>query len=163
MRNALGFLQAKGFDERQQNSLKITRVIDGCEPFEFKALFNRWPELNEQKGLGKSYSVNKVANTATTCFDADLLHCNHKLASETQMIDDGSGDRQIWLVNSFDIHEVSPSNFGRFHSNNCYIIRYSYQVENVAKHILYFWIVNINFSFLVINIFFYEIENIIWY
>lgn len=147
MRNALGFLQAKGYDERQQNSLKITRVIDGCEPVEFKALFNRWSDFNEQKGLGKAHSINKIANPVTTNFDASLLHSNHKLAAETQMIDDGSGNRQIWVIKNFEIHEVSADNYGRFHSKNCYIIRYSYQVENVQKHILYYWIVSINIYF----------------
>ncbi len=55
-----GFLQAKGFEEKVQNSIKVTRVIDGSEPTEFKALFNRWNELNDQKGLGRTYNVNNI-------------------------------------------------------------------------------------------------------
>ena len=55
-----GFLQAKGFEEKVQNSIKVTRVIDGSEPTEFKSLFNRWYEANEQKGLGRTYNINSI-------------------------------------------------------------------------------------------------------
>ena len=135
-------MQAKGCDERQQNSLKITRVIDGCEPVEFRALFNRWSDVNEQKGLGKIHSINKIAKTVTANFDASILHSNHKLAAESQMIDDGSGTRQIWLVKDFEIYELDEASFGKFYSRNCYIVRYTYELENTQKHMLYYWIVS---------------------
>lgn len=148
MRNALGFLQAKGYDERQQNSIKVTRVIDGCEPVEFRALFNRWTDLNEQKGLGKTHAVNKIAKSPSTAnFDATLLHTNHKLASDSQMIDDGNGFKQIWYVKDFDIHELNENNYGKFHTKSCYIIQYNYELGRSRKSIIYYWIVSkmINF------------------
>ena len=134
-------MQAKGYDEKQQNSIKITRVIDGCEPVEFRALFNRWSDSNEQKGLGKAHSINKIAKTVTTNFDAGLLHTNHKLAAESQMIDAGNGFKQIWYIKNFDIHELNEQSYGKFQNKCCYIIHYAYQLGYSKKNILYYWIV----------------------
>jgi hypothetical protein len=136
-----GFLQAKGFDERQQSLIKVTRVIDGGEPVEFKALFNRWPEQNETKGLGRTYNINTVAKVVQTKFDASTLHSNHQLAAESQMVDDGKGFKEIWYIKNFNCEKLEESNFGEFHSGDCYIIHYKYVVNNAEKHILYYWIV----------------------
>jgi hypothetical protein len=55
-------LKAKGFDEKLQRAIKVTRVVDGAEPTEFKALFNRWVNQNDQKRLGKACSSNHIKN-----------------------------------------------------------------------------------------------------
>ena len=141
MRNALGFLQAKGYDERQQSAIKVTRVIDGSEPVEFRALFNRWPETNEQKGLGRSHSSNSVAKTVQARFDASILHANHQLAAESQMFDDGKDFKEIWFVQNFNLTKMNETKFGEFHSGDCYIVHYQYKINNTEKHILYYWIV----------------------
>jgi hypothetical protein len=174
MRNALGFLQAKGFDERQQNSIKVTRVLDGAEPVEFKALFNRWPDVpfdsknsnsnslnagsngNGSNGTVRSHNINSVAKTITTYFDASLLHTNTQLASESQMVDDGRGFKEIWFVQNFEIQKLAEAKHGEFYSGDCYIIHYHYKVKNSDKHILYYWIVSLQlFLFYVwsVNIF----------
>lgn len=143
-----GFLQAKGYDEKQQNAIKVTRVIDGGEPIEFKALFNQWPELNESKGLGRTFCVNSIAKTLQSKFDASVLHSNHQIAAESQMVDDGKGFKQIWFVSNFNIHELDPSKYSEFHTGDCYIIHYKYKLDNIEKHILYYWIVS---EFLIIS------------
>ena len=135
-------MQAKGFDERQQNLIKVTRVIDGCEPVEFKALFNRWPENNETKGLGRTYNINTIAKTIQAKFDSSVLHTNHQLAAESQMVDDGKGFKQIYYVQNFDIHKLDESKYGEFYSGDCYIVHYKYSVNQQEKHILYYWIVS---------------------
>ena len=145
MRNALGFLQAKGYDERQQSAIKVARVIDGCEPVEFRALFNRWPEPNEQKGLGRSHSASSIAKTAQARFDASILHSNHQLAAESQMFDDGKGLKEIWFIQNFNLHKMNETKHGEFHSGDCYIVHYQYKLNNVDKHILYYWIVRLRF------------------
>ena len=134
-------MQAKGFDERQQSLIKVTRVIDGCEPVEFKSLFNRWPEPNETKGLGRTFSVNTLAKTVATKFDASVMHSNHQLAAESQMVDDGKGFKEIWYIKNFNIELLDESKHGEFHSGDCYIIHYKYMLNNTEKHILYYWIV----------------------
>ena len=142
MRNALGFLQAKGFDEKLQNSIKVTRVIEGAEPAEFRALFNRWSDNNETKGMGRTYSQNSVAKTLPTKFDASTLHKNHQIAADSQMVDDGRGFKEVWYVQKFDIYKMDESRYGEFHSGDCYIVHYKYMVEEKEKHILYYWIVS---------------------
>jgi hypothetical protein len=129
----------------------VTRVIDGCEPVEFKALFNRWNEPNETKGLGRAYNINTIAKTtAQAKFDVSVLHTNHHIAAETQMVDDGKGFKEIWRVQNFDIHKLPENKYGEFHNGDCYIIHYRYNYENRERHILYYWIV----CFLIIIFFF---------
>lgn len=163
-----GFLQAKGFDEKQQNSIKVTRVIEGGEPVEFRALFNRWCDSNELKaingsgvnsgggggggsvgvGLGvggnSGKTLNSIAKTVQTKFDAELLHSNPQLAAESQLVDDARGTKQIWFVHNFDIHKLNEAKFGEFHSGDCYIVHYRYNVNKTEKDILYYWIVSLN-------------------
>ena len=40
--------------------------------------------------------VNKIAHTVQTKFDASTLHEQPKLAAATQMVDDGSGEKEVW-------------------------------------------------------------------
>ena len=140
-------MQAKGFDERQQNAIKVTRVIDGCEPIEFRALFNRWIEKPDTNKNGvRSYTTNtKIAKTVQTKFDASVLHSNPTMASDLQMVDDGKGFKEIWYVQNFDLHKLDESKYGEFHSGDCYLIHYKYFVNFTEKHILYYWIVNLFF------------------
>ncbi|CAF0715415.1 unnamed protein product [Brachionus calyciflorus] len=140
MRNALGFLQAKGYDEKQQSAIKVTRVIDGSEPVEFKALFNRWPEPYDTKSLSRTFSINSLAKNVHSKFDAFVLHSNHQLASESQMVDDGKGTKEIWYIHNSDIHKLDVSQYSEFHTSDCYIILYTYKLLNLEKHILYYWI-----------------------
>ena len=145
-------MQAKGLDERQQSSIKVARVIDGFEPAEFRALFNRWPESSELTKYGTSSraanSTAVVAKTVPTYFDAALMHANPQLAAESQMLDDGKGLKEIWYVQNFELHKLSESRFGEFYSGDCYIVLYKYRVNNVEKQILYYWIVRLIFKLL---------------
>ena len=66
-----GFLQAKGIDEKQQYSIKVTRVIEAHEPLEFRALFQNWPDLSsssssllETSSSTSSATSNGAANVA---------------------------------------------------------------------------------------------------
>ncbi len=142
-------MQAKGFDERQQNSIKVARVIEGSEPVEFRALFNRWPESSGESKFAAGPTAggrhhlpsSSVAKTVQTYFDAALMHANPQLAAESQMLDDGKASKEIWYVQSFDIHKLNEARHGEFRSGDCYIIHYTYRVNNSEKHILYYWIV----------------------
>ncbi len=130
----------------------MTRVIDGCEPVEFKALFNRWTEPNEtsaKHGLARPYSINSIAKSPQAKYDASLLHSNHQLAADSQMVDNGKGVKEIWVVKNFDIESLSQSKYGQFNSGDCYIIHYKYQLNNSEKHIFYYWIVSLFSHFLI--------------
>lgn len=135
-------MQAKGYDENQQNAIKVTRVFDGSEPVEFKALFNRWPEVNETKCLNRAIGGNSFAKTLQSRFDASVLHSNHHIAAESQLIDDGKGFKQIWYIHNFDLHKLDSTKYSEFYTGDCYIIHYKYKLDNIEKHIFYYWIVS---------------------
>lgn len=132
MRNALGFLQAKGFDERQQSHIKVTRVIDGGEPNDFKALFNRWSDNTDSK---------PTATSCTTTITSPKVAQIKLDTNVDKMVDDGKSFAQVWYIKDDSEFEKLPTAaFGTFHSSECYIIHYKYSVNSIEKHILYYWI-----------------------
>lgn len=136
MRNAQGFIKKKGYS----NSTPVTRVIDGGESNEFKSLFKSWRDKDATAGLGKKASVGKVAQTIQTSFDASTLHDNHELAAQTQMVDDGSGKKEIWRVEDFDLKPVPPADYGKFFSGDCYVVLYTYEARGREHQIIYYWL-----------------------
>ncbi|PVD37426.1 hypothetical protein C0Q70_00016 [Pomacea canaliculata] len=133
MRNAVGFLRKKGYP----SDTKVTRVVEGAEPSEFKCLFRDWPQTPP---TGKVYIQSKIAKTVQTRFDAATLHTNHALAAETQMVDDGSGKVEVWRVEDFDLKPVDKSVVGEFYSGDCYVIQYTYEVHGRPHHLIYYWL-----------------------
>ncbi|KAL5006142.1 hypothetical protein ScPMuIL_017300 [Solemya velum] len=132
MRNAMGYLKKK---ELRQNTM-VTRVIDGGEPSDFKALFRDWPQPPMP---GKVYSRGRIAKTVQTKFDASTLHQNRKMAAETQMFDDGSGTVQAWRIKDFDWEPLPSNIIGEFHGGDCYVLLYTYEVNNKKNHVIYYW------------------------
>ncbi|KAJ8319925.1 hypothetical protein KUTeg_001512 [Tegillarca granosa] len=122
MRNALGFIKKKGLDA----STPVSSVIDGGEPTDFKCLFKDWPI---PKSSGQVYTKNKIAT----------LHENKQLAAETQMYDDGTGTSQVWRIDSFDLVPVPAPEIGKFYAGDCYLILYTYLVNNKERHVIYYW------------------------
>ena len=133
MRNAQGFIKKKGYPEHT----RVTRIIDGGEPIEFKNLFKSWKDSNESKGFGSTFNVGKIAKINPQKFDPSILHENHAMASETQMVDDGKGQKQVFRVKSFDLIEVPKEDFGKFYSGDCFLVIYEYGAGHV---IIYYWI-----------------------
>lgn len=133
MRNAQGFIVKKGYPEHT----RVTRVIDGGEPVEFKNLFRNWKDSNQTNGLGTTCNVGSIAKVMPDNFDPSMLHENHAIAAQTQMVDDGSGDKQVFRIKQFDALRVDAPDVGKFYSGDCYIIVYTYGHNNA---IIYFWI-----------------------
>lgn len=52
LRNARGFVKKKNYP----NNTRVTRVVDGAEPMEFKMLVASWKDKDETKGVGKTYT-----------------------------------------------------------------------------------------------------------
>ncbi|XP_037091154.1 advillin-like [Pollicipes pollicipes] len=136
MRNAQGFVQKKGYPSHTP----VTRVIDGGEPPEFRSLFRQWRERGTSVGLGRQFSAGSVAKVAQNRFDAAMLHNNRALAARTQMVDDGSGQKQVWRVENFDLAEVPESGHGKFYGGDCYVVQYTYRVSGRDHWIIYYWL-----------------------
>ncbi len=112
----------------------VIRIIDGHEPSEFIQMFPQWSE-NEFGGNSTKHFLEK--------FDALTLIQRPKLAAQTQLIDDGSGDLKVYRIDFEDINEI-PKRFGTvLYSGNCYIIHYqstgTLNSGNAAKNIIYLW------------------------
>lgn len=132
MANATGFAKKKGYPE----GTHITRVSDGGEPTEFKALFKTWPV---PAASGKTYTVGKISKTVQTKFDASTLHGNPSLAAETQMVDDGSGVTKVWRIEKFDMVPVEKYQYGQFFGGDSYVVQYTYLVNGKENYIIYYW------------------------
>jgi len=139
MRNAQGFIKAKGL----KPGTNITRVIDGGEPAEFKTLFKRWKDVGEVTSLKKmSYAGpgRGVAKTVQTRFDAQTMVDNPKVSASTGMVDDGTGVKEVFRVEMFDLVEVPEEQHGVFFAGDCYVILYAYSDGKRDCYIIYYWL-----------------------
>ncbi|XP_069174423.1 villin-1 isoform X2 [Procambarus clarkii] len=138
LRNAQGFVTKKGYPA----STQVSRVVDNGEPPEFKTLFRDWKDKEQSRGFGRQISSSRIATTVQTKFDANSLHSQPEIAAKTQMVDDGSGQKEVWRVKNFDLVPVPEQQYGEFFMGDCYIILYAYLHANTEHYILYYWIGN---------------------
>ncbi|XP_050309860.1 villin-like protein quail [Anthonomus grandis grandis] len=129
LRNARGFVKKKKYP----SNTKVTRVVEGLEPAEFKALFKLWKtELPKGKVAKMPMLITK--------FDPITMEDRPSLAAETQLIDDGTGGMTLWRIKNTKIVEIPKERHGCFFSGDCYITLYSYHTAREEKHLLYCWI-----------------------
>lgn len=134
MRNARGYIIKKAYP----STIPVIRVLDGHEPTDFITLFPHWIE-NDFGNNGTKHVLEK--------FDALTLTQRPKLAAQTQLIDDGSGDLKVYRIDYEDITDI-PKRYGTvFYSGNCYIIHYQLLISgsssvpgNSIKNLLYLWV-----------------------
>jgi len=140
MRNAQGFIKAK----QLKPGTNITRVIDGGEPSEFKTLFKKWKDAGDITTFNKKTSSagvgRGIAKTVQTKFDAKTLHDKPAVAASTGMVDDGSGVKEVFRVEMFDLVTVPEEQHGIFFSGDCYVILYAYSDGNKDHYIIYYWL-----------------------
>lgn len=127
------FLKKLGMSPRS----RLTTLTQYGEISSFKAMFKDWKDLNAQQGLGKTWSINKIAKVEKEDFDASTLHSNPRKAAETALVDDGSGSCQIWRVEGFRRKLVDPKTHGQFYGGDCYIVMYT--PRGTRNNILYYW------------------------
>jgi len=136
MRNAQGYVKKKSYP----SNTPVTRVVDGGEPTEFKVLFTSWKEHNQTTGLGKQHTVGKITSTVNTKFDAATLHDKPKLAAESQLVDDGTGERTVWRIEKFQLVPVPETLHGVFFSGDSYVVKYKYSASSSEKYLIYYWL-----------------------
>jgi len=74
-------------------------------------------------GIGKAYTVGRVA----------------KVAAESGMVDDGTGDVQIWRIEGNDMNPVERTTYGQFYGGDCYLVLYTYLNNGRQQRIIYYW------------------------
>uniref|UniRef100_A0AAQ5ZYX0 HP domain-containing protein n=1 Tax=Amphiprion ocellaris TaxID=80972 RepID=A0AAQ5ZYX0_AMPOC len=112
MARALEFIKAKNYPI----TTNVETVNDGAESALFKQLFQRW-----------------------TKFDASLMHVMPEVAAQERMVDNGTGQVEVWRIEDLELVPVDPECFGYFFGGDCYLILYTYLINNRKCYLLYMW------------------------
>ncbi|XP_068576392.1 advillin [Cebidichthys violaceus] len=135
MARALEFIKAKNYPI----TTNVETVNDGAESALFKQLFQRWTVKDQTQGLGRVHTRGKVAHIKQEKFDASLMHVMPEVAAQERMVDDGSGQVEVWRVENLELVPVDPQWYGYFYGGDCYLILYTYLVNNKKYYLLYIW------------------------
>ncbi|OCT92895.1 advillin-like [Xenopus laevis] len=135
MSKALEFIKMKAYP----HSTNVETVNDGAESAMFKQLFQKWVEQGQSVGMGKAYTVNKIAKVSQEKFDTSVLHANPSVAAQERMVDDGSGKVEVWRIENLELVPVETHWHGYLYGGDCYLVLYTYHVNSKAHHVLYIW------------------------
>ncbi|KAM7049321.1 villin-1 isoform 1-T1 [Acridotheres tristis] len=135
MSRALGFIKAKNYPD----STNVETENDGSESAVFRQLFQKWTLPSQTSGLGKTHTVGKVAKVEQVKFDATTLHAKPQMAAEQKMVDDGSGEVEVWRVENNELVPVEKKWLGHFYGGDCYLVLYTYFVGPKVNRIIYIW------------------------
>uniref|UniRef100_A0A8C7S882 Scinderin n=1 Tax=Oncorhynchus mykiss TaxID=8022 RepID=A0A8C7S882_ONCMY len=131
MKTAEGFIKQMGYPPNTQ----IQVLPEGGETPIFKQFFQGWRDKNQSEGFGKVFVTERIAKIHQVEFDASKLHESQSMAAQHNMVDDGTGDTQIFRVESSGRVPVDPKTYGQFYGGDCYIILYTYK----RGQIIYTW------------------------
>ncbi|XP_005179741.1 villin-like protein quail isoform X2 [Musca domestica] len=139
--NAMGNGRAFVKKKKYPYSTPVIRVVEGHEPAEFIRLFPSWHgDCNELQ--------MKPSSTILGKFDSMTLCQRPKMAAETQLIDDGSGERKIFRITKDQVIEMPTTKAVYFTTLNSYVVQYTVvswsmnpnDSESVGiKQIIYQW------------------------
>ncbi|NXI71371.1 VILI protein, partial [Anseranas semipalmata] len=135
MSRALGFIKAKNYP----SSTSVETENDGSESAIFRQLFQKWTVPSQTSGLGKTHTVGKVAKVEQVKFDATTLHAKPEMAAQQKMVDDGSGEVEVWRVENQELVPVDKRWLGHFYGGDCYLVLYTYYVGPKVNRIIYIW------------------------
>uniref|UniRef100_A0A8C9WVI1 Advillin n=1 Tax=Sander lucioperca TaxID=283035 RepID=A0A8C9WVI1_SANLU len=122
MTRALEFIKAKNYPI----TTNVETVNDGAESALFKQLFQRWTVKNQTQGLGNVHTRGKVAHITQEKFDASRMHVMPEVAAQERMVDNGSGQVEVWRIENLELVPVDPQWYGYFYGGDCYLILYTY-------------------------------------
>ncbi|XP_038159441.1 advillin [Cyprinodon tularosa] len=135
MSRAVDFIKAKNYPM----TTNVESVHDGGESALFKQLFQRWTVKDQTQGLGKVNTRGKIAHITQEKFDASLMHAMPEVAAQERMVDNGGGQVEVWRVENLELAPVDPKGYGYFYGGDCYLILYTYLVNNKKCYLLYMW------------------------
>ncbi|KAG7330957.1 hypothetical protein KOW79_004926 [Hemibagrus wyckioides] len=135
LEKAEAYKKAKGYPP----STYVETVNDGSESSVFKQLFQKWTVKGQTTGMGTTHTVGKIAKVEQVKFDATSMHARPDLAAQQKMVDDGSGEAEVWRIEDNELAPVERKWLGHFYGGDCYLILYKYEVNNKMYYILYMW------------------------
>ncbi|XP_041835874.1 advillin [Melanotaenia boesemani] len=135
MSRALDFIKANNYPF----TTNVETVNDGAESAIFKQLFQKWIVKDQTQGLGKVNTRGKIAHITQEKFDASLMHTMPDVAAQERMVDNGTGQVEVWRIENLELMPVEPQWYGYFYGGDCYLILYTYLVNNKKCYLLYIW------------------------
>uniref|UniRef100_A0A4W4FRB9 Villin-1 n=1 Tax=Electrophorus electricus TaxID=8005 RepID=A0A4W4FRB9_ELEEL len=132
---AEAYKKAKGYPP----STYVETVNDGSESSVFKQLFQKWTVKGQTAGLGTTHSPGKIAKVEQVKFDAMSMHARPDIAAQQKMVDDGSGEAEMWRIENNELVPVDRKWLGHFFGGDCYLILYKYEINGKMHYILYIW------------------------
>ncbi|KPP79643.1 advillin-like [Scleropages formosus] len=129
MSRALEFIKMKNYPI----TTNVETVNDGAESALFKQLFQSWRVKDQTVGLGRTHTIGKVAKVAQTKFDATQMHAMPDVSAQERMVDDGSGEVQVWRIENLELAPVEPKWYGYFYGGDCYLILYTYEGRHASQ------------------------------
>uniref|UniRef100_A0A668AV02 Advillin n=1 Tax=Myripristis murdjan TaxID=586833 RepID=A0A668AV02_9TELE len=129
------FIKAKNYPI----TTNVETVNDGAESALFKQLFQSWTVKDQTQGLGRVHTRGKVADVTQEKFDAALMHVMPQVAAHERMVDNGTGQVEVWRIEDLELVPVEPQWYGYFYGGDCYLVLYSYQAHNKNSYLLYIW------------------------
>ncbi|KAI5152649.1 Villin-1 [Manis pentadactyla] len=135
MSQALNFIKAKQYPP----STQVEVQNDGAESPIFQQLFQKWTVPSRTSGLGKTHTVGSVAKVEQVKFDATSMHVQPQVAAQQKMVDDGSGEVQVWRIEDLELVPVDSKWLGHFYGGDCYLLLYTYLIGEKQNYLLYIW------------------------
>ncbi|XP_076003364.1 advillin [Genypterus blacodes] len=132
---ALEFIKMKNYPE----TTNVETVNDGAESALFKQLFQSWTVKDQAQGFGSVHTKGKVAHVTQETFDATEMHEKPEVAAQARMVDDGTGQVEVWRIEDLELVAVEPESYGYFYGGDCYLILYTYMTNNKNSYLLYMW------------------------
>ena len=86
--------------------------------------------------------IFSARQTVQTKFDAAILHERPDIAAETGMVDDGSGAKEVFRVDHFQLVPVGKEDHEKLYSGDCYVVLYAYHLDGKDNYIIYYWLGN---------------------
>lgn len=91
MKAADEFIKKMGYPKQTQ----VQILPEMGETPLFKQFFKNWRDKDQTEGLGVAYISNSIAKIEKVEFDAATLHESAAMAAQHNMVDDGSGEKQV--------------------------------------------------------------------
>ncbi|KAM9793291.1 gelsolin a isoform X2 [Syngnathus typhle] len=135
MKAAEEFIKKMGYPKHTQ----VQILPESGETPLFKQFFKNWRDKDQTVGLGVAYIANSIAKIEKVAFDAATLHDSSAMAAQHGMVDDGTGEKEIWRIEGSDKVPVDASTYGQFFGGDSYIIQYKYHHGGRQGHIIYMW------------------------
>ncbi|XP_034118077.1 LOW QUALITY PROTEIN: villin-like protein quail [Drosophila albomicans] len=123
MGNGRAFVKKKKY----ANSTLVVRVLEGQEPVEFKRLFGNWLTVWQDSTRG-----HKPVSIKFGKFGCFLLCELPKMAADTQLVDDGRGERVLYRIFGDQLVELPATKVTFFTTNSSYVVKYTVQCATVV-------------------------------